>query len=36
VGLLVGPMFVVGEWLMSLGLLRSLRSTVESQAGSVR
>jgi uncharacterized membrane protein YGL010W len=36
VGLLVGPMFVVGEWLMALGLLRSLRSTVESQAGSVR
>ena len=36
VGLLVGPMFVVGEWLMALGLLRSLHNTVESQAGSVR
>ena len=36
VGLLVGPMFVVGEWLMALGLLRSLHSAVESQAGSVR
>lgn len=36
VGLLVGPMFVVGEWLMALGLLGQLRRTVEAEAGPVR
>jgi uncharacterized membrane protein YGL010W len=33
VGLLVGPMFVVGEVLMALGLLTSLRMAIERQAG---
>ena len=32
-GLLVGPMFVVGEVLMALGLLAQLRLAVERQAG---
>lgn len=36
VGLLVGPMFVVAEWLMWLGLLGPLRQTVEAEAGPVR
>jgi uncharacterized membrane protein YGL010W len=36
VGLLVGPMFIVAEWLMMLGLLPTLRQTVESQAGPTR
>ena len=36
VGLLVGPMFVVGELVMALGLLRPLRQTMEAQAGPVR
>ena len=36
VGLLVGPMFVVGEWLMLLGLLTEMRRTVEAEAGPVR
>ena len=36
VGLLVGPMFVVGEWLMMLGWLAELRRTVEAQAGPTR
>lgn len=36
VGLLVGPMFVVGEWLMLLGLLAEMRRTVEAEAGPVR
>jgi len=35
-GLLVGPMFVVGELVMALGLLRPLRQTMEAQAGPVR
>ena len=36
VGLLVGPMFVVGEVLMWAGLLGKLRDTVEAEAGPVR
>ena len=36
VGLLVGPMFVVGEWMMALGLLGSLRRAIDRQAGPVR
>ena len=36
VGLLVGPMFVVGEVLMALGLLRALHQTVEAEAGPTR
>lgn len=36
VGLLVGPMFVVAEVLMALGLLRALRQTVETEAGPSR
>mgnify|MGYP002142343555 CR=1 FL=1 len=36
VGLLVGPMFVVGEWMMALGMLGSLHRAVERQAGPVR
>lgn len=36
VGLLVGPMFVVGEGLMALGLLACLRRTVEAEAGPLR
>lgn len=32
-GLLVGPMFVVGEVLMALGLLAPLRMAIEQQAG---
>jgi uncharacterized membrane protein YGL010W len=33
VGLLVGPMFVVAEWLFAAGLLKSLAAHVEHQAG---
>ena len=33
VGLLVGPMFVVGEVLMGLGLLQKMRRDIERQAG---
>ena len=36
VGLLVGPMFVVAEVLMALGLLRALHQTVEAEAGPTR
>jgi len=36
VGLLVGPMFVVAEVLMALGLLRVLRQRVEAEAGPTR
>jgi uncharacterized membrane protein YGL010W len=36
VGLLVGPMFVVGEVLMSLGLLQRMRMDIERQAGALR
>lgn len=36
VGLLVGPMFVVGEVLMALGALTTLRHTIETQAGRTR
>lgn len=36
VGLLVGPMFVVGEGLMALGLLTDLHRTIEAEAGPVR
>jgi uncharacterized membrane protein YGL010W len=36
VGLLVGPMFVVGELLMSAGLLQRLRMDIERQAGVIR
>lgn len=32
-GLLVGPMFVVGEWLFALGWGRALQETIESRAG---
>lgn len=33
VGLLVGPMFVVGEALFALGLQRSMLAEIERQAG---
>ena len=36
VGLLVGPMFVVGEVLMSAGLLQHMRMDIERQAGATR
>jgi uncharacterized membrane protein YGL010W len=36
VGLLVGPMFVVGEVLMMAGMLRGMHSLIESQAGATR
>jgi uncharacterized membrane protein YGL010W len=36
VGLLVGPMFVVGEVLMSAGLLQRMRIDIERQAGATR
>lgn len=36
VGLLVGPMFVVGEAMMALGLLGNLHRAIERQAGPVR
>jgi uncharacterized membrane protein YGL010W len=36
VGVLVGPMFVVGELLMAAGLLRGLRQTIETEAGPTR
>ena len=36
VGLLVGPMFVVGEGLMLLGWLPNMRRAVETKAGPVR
>jgi len=36
VGLLVGPMFVVGEVLMALGLLQRMRMDIERQAGALR
>ncbi len=36
VGLLVGPMFVVGEVLMMAGMLRSMHRLIESQAGATR
>jgi uncharacterized membrane protein YGL010W len=36
VGLLVGPMFVVGELLMMAGMLRSMHSLIEAQAGATR
>jgi uncharacterized membrane protein YGL010W len=36
VGLLVGPMFVVGELLMSVGLLQRMRMDIERQAGVTR
>ena len=36
VGLLVGPMFVVGELLMMAGMLRSMQSLIEAQAGATR
>lgn len=36
VGLLVGPMFVVGELLMSLGLMQRMRMDIERQAGASR
>jgi uncharacterized membrane protein YGL010W len=36
VGLLVGPMFVVGEVLMAMGLLGHLRMAIERQAGPSR
>ncbi len=35
VGLLVGPMFVVGEVLMSAGLLQRMRMDIERQAGAI-
>ena len=36
VGLLVGPMFVVGEVLMMAGMLRGMHSLIEAQAGATR
>ena len=36
VGLLVGPMFVVAEWLMALGLLQGLHQLVQAEAGPTR
>ncbi len=36
VGLLVGPMFVVGELLMGMGLLQKMRSDIEREAGPIR
>lgn len=36
VGLLVGPMFVVGELLMGVGLLQKMRRDIERQAGPAR
>ena len=36
VGLMVGPMFVVGEALMIAGMLRSMHSLIEAQAGATR
>jgi uncharacterized membrane protein YGL010W len=36
VGLLVGPMFVVGEVLMMAGMLRSMHHLIEAQAGATR
>ena len=36
VGLLVGPMFVVGEMLMAIGLLGQMRMAIERQAGPSR
>jgi len=36
VGLLVGPMFVVGEVLMMAGMLRGMHSLIEAQAGAPR
>jgi uncharacterized membrane protein YGL010W len=33
VGLLVGPMFVVAEWMFALGWGRALLATIEAQAG---
>ena len=36
VGLLVGPMFVVAEWLMALGLLKDLHQQVQAEAGPTR
>ena len=36
VGLMVGPMFVVGEALMMVGMLRSMHSLIEAQAGATR
>jgi uncharacterized membrane protein YGL010W len=36
VGLLVGPMFVVGEVLMLAGLLQRMRMDIERQAGATR
>ena len=35
-GLLVGPMFVVGEMLMAIGLLGQMRMAIERQAGPSR
>ncbi len=36
VGLLVGPMFVVAEVLMTLGALSAMRQTIDAEAGPVR
>jgi uncharacterized membrane protein YGL010W len=36
VGLLVGPMFVVGEVLMMAGLLRGIHTQIETEAGAIR
>ncbi len=36
VGLLVGPMFVVGEGLMMLGLLAGMRRSIEAEVGPLR
>ncbi len=36
VGLLVGPAFVVAEWLFALGLAKDMEATILAQAGPVR
>ena len=36
VGLLVGPMFIMGEVMMALGACQGLRQTIEAEAGPLR
>lgn len=36
IGLVIGPLFVVAEWLFLLGALRELQRQIDVQAGSVR
>ncbi len=35
-GLVIGPLFVVAEWLFACGLLRALQADIEREAGPVR